>query len=383
MGIKLAIDVSRGRSGGAQAHIIGFLGEANPLFFGIVEVHIWAYSTLLEKLPDREWLVKHSDPKLEESLLTQILWQKYVLPKLIKKNKCDILLSTDAGTVMVYHPSVVMSRDMLPFERSEIKRYKSILPWLRLFILRFIQIRSLKKADGALFLTKYASDVIQTWSGPIKNFRIIPHGVGVNFKNNTRKHSWPKTGSRSIRCLYISNTAMYKHQWHVAEAFYLLRKAGYLVEIEFVGGGNGFSNKLLNEKLERLDPKGTFTKRVEFVAHESLPDKLASADLFVFASSCENMPNTLVEAMSCGLPIACSNLGPMPEVLRDGGVYFHPEDPKSIRDAVLSIIDNQELREKSAKKALIYAAEYSWKRCSAETLQYLVDTYNKASKKNI
>ena len=34
------------------------------------------------------------------------------------------------------------------------------------------------------------------------------------------------------------------------------------------------------------------------------------------------MPNTLVEAMASGLPIACSDRGPMPEVLGDGGVLF-------------------------------------------------------------
>ena len=57
---------------------------------------------------------------------------------------------------------------------------------------------------------------------------------------------------------------------------------------------------------------------------------LKRAHLFVFASSCENMPNTLVEAMASGLPIACSDRGPMPEILRDGGTYFDPENEVTI-----------------------------------------------------
>lgn len=381
MGIKVAIDASRGRSGGAKAHLIGFVEEAIPEAFGIDEIHVWSYNDLLQKLPERSWLLKHNHPDLEKSLLHQIKWQWFNLKKEVKKFGCQVVLSIDAGTVYVHHPSVVMSRDMLSFERSEIARYKRFFPWLRLFVLRFVQSYSLKKADGALFLTQYAADTIQTWSGAIPNYRVIPHGVGWQFKNNTRRFDWPNSSQRSIRCLYISNTAMYKHQWHVVEAFSLLRKEGYRVEIKFVGGGNGDSNKRLNECIQQFDPKGEFTSRVEFLPHNELPASLASCDLFVFASSCENMPNTLVEAMACGLPIACSNLGPMPEVLRDGGVYFHPEQPESIYSAVKLLIENSDERELLAARAKKYSEEYSWKRCSNETLNYLVDIYNESVKK--
>lgn len=381
MGIKLAIDVSRGRSGGAKAHLIGFIEEAVPEAFGIDEIHVWSYSDLLQNLPEKSWLIKHTRPDLEKSLMHQIKWQWFKLKKEVKKFGCHVVLSTDAGTVYVHRPSVVMSRDMLSFERSEIARYKRFLPWLRLFVLRFVQSYSLKKADGALFLTQYAADTIQTWSGAIPNYRVIPHGVGMQFKNNSRRFDWPKVGQRNIRCLYISNTAMYKHQWHVVEAFSILRKEGYPVEIEFVGGGHGDSNQRLNDSIQMFDPNGEFTRRVEFLPHKELPASLASCDLFVFASSCENMPNTLVEAMACGLPIACSNLGPMPEVLRDGGVYFHPEQPESIRNAVKLLIENSGERELLAAKAKKYSEEYSWKRCSNETLNYLVDIYNESVRK--
>lgn len=373
--------MSRGRSGGAKAHLIGFLEEANPKSFGIDEVHVWGYKELLDKLPSRVWLFKHSDIALEKSLIVQILWQRQKLRSEIKKHGCHVLLSTDAGTVYVHHPSVVMSRDMLSFERVEIARYKQIFPWLRLFLLRFIQSWSLKKADGALFLTQYAADVIQSWTGLISNYRIIPHGVGKNFKENQRANPWPRKGERPIRCLYISNTALYKHQWHVVKAFHLLRKEGYDVQIEFVGGGYGESKKRLDETIALLDPNGAYTKRVDFLKHHELPEKLSSADLFVFASSCENMPNTLVEAMACGLPIACSELGPMPEVLRDGGVYFYPEDPESIKQAIKQLIEKPEQRELFAAKARKFSEEYSWRRCSDETFQYLVDIYENSKKK--
>jgi glycosyltransferase involved in cell wall biosynthesis len=67
---------------------------------------------------------------------------------------------------------------------------------------------------------------------------------------------------------------------------------------------------------------------------------LLKSDIFVFASSCENMPNTLIEGMAAGLKIACSSRGPMPEVLKDAGYYFDPESPVSISKAIEQIILN-------------------------------------------
>jgi glycosyltransferase involved in cell wall biosynthesis len=376
MGIIVGIDASRGRSGGAKAHLIGIIKEMRPISLGVDEVHIWAFRRLLNLIPEQTWLIKHNPPQIERSLFHQIIWQRFRLTKEIEANKCDVLLSIDAGTVYVHHPSVVMSRDMLSFERTEINRYRYLSPeWLRLFLLRFVQIRSLKKADGALFLTKYASVTIQKWTGPIKNVRIIPHGVSANFKNNSQKIKWPYKGERPIHCLYVSNTALYKHQWHVISAISILREQGYNIQIELVGGGIGPSLKRLNKTILKLDPTQKFTLRREFVEHNQLPEILGKADLFVFASSCENMPNTLVEAMACGLPIACSDRGPMPEVLRDGGIYFNPEDPQSIARAIKDLINNSDLRTKLSLKTRQYSQEYSWSRCASETLIYLVDVY--------
>ena len=76
--------------------------------------------------------------------------------------------------------------------------------------------------------------------------------------------------------------------------------------------------------------------------------------------------------MCVGLPIACSNRGPMPEVLEDGGVYFDPENTQSIKRSIEKIIIDEELRNKIASKAKKKSEQYSWKRCANETIEYLL-----------
>ena len=137
---------------------------------------------------------------------------------------------------------------------------------------------------------------------------------------------------------------MYKHQWVVVKAIGHLRSRGYNIELTLAGGGSGRACVDCSRKRSRAPiPSGCSSNAWDFVQHDDLPGLLADANLFVFASSCENMPNTLVEAMAIGLADRVLRPGPMPEVLRDGGVYFDPEDCASIANAIETSSETQSL----------------------------------------
>lgn len=371
MGIVVGIDASRNRSGGAKVHLLGLLASGDPRALGIDRVHVWSYDALLDALPDAEWLVKHSPRALTGSLARQMLWQRRRLPIEAKEQGCDILLNTDAGTVCRFHPAVTLSQDMLSYEPGEMRRYRFSRMWLRLLALRYVQAWSLKDADGAIFLSRYAADVIQRMTGPLPRVAIVPHGVAGEFRAPPRAPSAGRGERGSIRCLYVSPLHLYKHQWQVVRAVGALRRRGYDVTLTLAGDGEGRPKALLEAELARTDPDRGFVSTPGFVPPADLPSLLASADIFVFASSCENMPNTLIEGMASGLPIACANRGPMPEVLADGGVYFDPEDAESIAAAIERLLVSSTLRASVARRAAELAMAYSWERCAAETWSFL------------
>lgn len=371
MGLVVGIDASRNRSGGARAHLLGILKDSDPVAHGIGTVHIWSYRALLDGLPDKPWLVKHNPPELEKSLLRQVWWQFWRLPHEARKNDCAILFNTDAGSVCRFRPAVTMSQDMLSYEPGEIQRFGLSKARARLIVLRILQSQSMRLADGVIFLTEYAAKVIQQTTGVLRRIAVIPHGVGRAFAERDSRPDWSLDPSRSVRCVYVSNAAMYKHQWVVVRAIAALRDRGLNMELVLAGGGAGRAARLLDDEIKRTDPAERFVKKLGFVPHDELPSLLANADLFVFASSCENMPNTLVEAMAIGLPIACSRRGPMPEVLQDGGLYFDPEDPDDIARTVETLIRDPSLRMGLARRAKTLSRQYSWARCGAETWSFL------------
>ncbi len=378
--LTIGIDASRNRSGGAVAHLIGILSEGDPVSFGISKVHVWAYQKLLDAIPERPWLIKHNPPALEQSMFKQLWWQRFGFPVEVKLTACQIVLNTDAGTISTVRPAVTMSRDMLSYEPGVIELFGFSRARLRLILLRYMQNRSLRAAAGAIFLTRYAAKVIQRSCGILPSIAYIPHGVGATFKQSHPVNEWPEAGLRPIQCIYVSNAELYKHQWVVVEAISLLRKRGNDLALKLVGGGKGPAQRLLLHAIAASDQGGKFVEQLAFLPQLELANHLAQADLFIFASSCENMPNTLVEAMAVGLPIACSNRGPMPEVLVDGGVYFDPADAESIAGAIEQIIQSPELRMNITQQAKVLSQQYNWKRCADETFTFIADTYLRIKK---
>ena len=298
-----------------------------------------------------------------------------MLSKEAARAGCQIMLNTDAGSISTFYPSVTMSRNMLPFESIESARYGWSLARIRLIFLRSLHARALSRAQGVIFLTNYASTVISRFCNDIINVRVIPHGVVENFRNVFKVKKVIQFKKKLIRVLYISNVAWYKHQWKVVEAIDLLRKAGYPAQLTLVGGGHGAPQKRLDDAIKKANYMAGFIDLCGHITQADLPRYFEASDIFVFASSCENMPNTLIEAMSTGIPIACSNRGPMPEILLDGGEYFDPENTQSIFEAIKRFLDDPNLARNKAKRSSELSRQYSWSRCREETCSFIVDSY--------
>jgi glycosyltransferase involved in cell wall biosynthesis len=304
----------------------------------------------------------------------------------LKQHGCDILFTSDASSLCRFSPVVVLSQDLLSYEPGVMASFGWSRARLRLLTIRYIQNAAFRRASGVIFLTQYAAKLIQSSCGLLSNICIISHGVNPRFlRAGESRASASKTfsiddRSHVIRCLYISNAALYKYQWVVIEAIGLLRQKGIAIELDLVGGGNGPAQDKINSQIAITDPLGHFIRQHPFVPHEALLTHLNSADIFVFASGCEAFGITLLEAMAMGLPIASSNRSSIPETLQDGGLYFDPERPSEIASAIERIILDPALRANLSKRANELANRYSWERCSSETWGFIVDTYRKIAR---
>lgn len=373
--MKVAIDASRVRSGGGVAHLIGILSASKEAPQGITEVHVWAYASLLARLPNFSWIIKHHAEAVEQSAIKQLYWQATKLADEIRLAGCDIMFAADASTLCRFKPMVVLNQNMLPYESGMVSIFGWTRERLRQHFIYRVQKRAFQAAEGNIFLTNHAATQVQAHTGMVSNPICIAHGVDELFTQTKHIAVWPAQAERAIRCVYVSPIYEYKYQWVVVRAIKLLRDRGVNIELDLIGGGGARARRILAKEISRCDPEGKFSRVEEFLPHSEIAARLAESDLFVFASGCETFGISLLEAMAVGLPIACSNRSSLPETLQSAGVYFDPEDEVSIASALEQLVHDASLRKKVSMKAQELAKAYSWQRCATETWRFLNTVY--------
>ena len=379
-GIVLGIDATNLRSGGGVTHLIELLNFAEPEKHNILKIIVWGGAQTLAKLPERSWLEKVNPVALNRGLLCRIWWQSFSLSRAAYSAGCNVLFVPGGSFVGNFRPIVTMSQNLLPFEWRELRRYGLVLLTFKFMLLRFTQSLSFKRADGLIFLTDWAKKTVLKVTGKLSGkTATIPHGLNPRFKFKPKKQRpiVEYTMSNPFRLLYVSIIDQYKHQWHVVEAVHALRAEGLPIILELVGPAYPPSLKRLQSVIARLDSEGLWVQYHGLVPYESLHLIYENADIGIFASSCENMPNILIETMAAGLAVACSNRGPMPEVLGDTGLYFDPEDPKDIAQAIRKLILSPELRAEKAKVSFERADQFSWACCADRTFSFLTTIAHK------
>ncbi len=384
--LTIGIDATNLRAGGGVTHLAELLRAAQPTLHGIERVVVWGGIPTLKLLDYRPWLDKRTSPALNQGLIQRTFWQRYGLSQAARDAGCDVLFVPGGSYAGNFHPVVTMSRNLLPFEMSELLRYGWSLLTLKLLLLRLVQSRSFRKADGVIFLTEYACDVVLRVTGKLRGQTcIVPHGLNPRFNKayKLQRAIAEYDDAHPFRVLYVSIIDQYKHQWHVVEAVAALRKHGLPIMLDLVGPAYPAALKRLNQTIDRVDVERLWVHYHGAIPFNKLHLRYADADLGLFASSCENMPNILLETMASGLPIACSNRGPMPEVLGQAGVYFNPEQPEDIARALRELIESPQTRTELARASYERVQEYSWLRCAKETFRFLVEIIQQRKKETI
>jgi hypothetical protein len=374
--MHLAIDAVNIRQGGGVTHLIQMLEAANPSKFGFSKVTIFTSAATAQLIPSYPWLIKRVEAWMDYGVVFRSLFLQWKIPAYLKQLKCDALFSP-GGTLPIFTDVVMvtMSQNMLPFDSGAAMTFgRFSFMRLKMFLLRYIQSGAFKRADGIIFLTQYARDQIENFLGNLRGSKIIiPHGVENRFFYQPRIQYPIGTYSlvKPFRLLYISIIMPYKHQVELALAIAKLRNSGVPVEIQFIGPSWGWYSKEFHLLLKKLDAEQKFLKYTGSAPFKDLHKFYRAFDAFIFASSCENLPNILIEAMAAGLPIASSNLGPMQEILGDSGIYFDPRNVSSIIEALGRLINDDALRRKLAMTGFEKSQTYSWEKNASKTFSFI------------
>lgn len=369
----LAIDASNIRHGGGITHLSQLLDHVNSSNQDFDKVFLWAGDSTLNRIPEKEWLVKKSHYLLNGNLVMRTIWQIFLLKKSFLAEFCSIIFILGGTFYFKFTPAVTFHQNLLPFEPKEILRYGLSLKIIKFNLLRIIQSSSFRRSTAIIYLSNFSKKVLERNIKKLPDGKIIYHGVEARFSQLPKKQK-PIEGYSNetpFKIVYISSIDHYKHQWNVVEAISILREEGFPISLDLYGVANKEPLKKLKRYIDKYDHDRKFINYVNEVDFSEIHHVYRNSDLSVFASSCETFGQIVLESMASGLPIACSDMSSMKEIIKDGCIYFNPLDSNEIAKAIKRLLVSEELRESISKKSYQYSKEFSWNDTSEKTFKYL------------
>lgn len=102
------------------------------------------------------------------------------------------------------------------------------------------------------------------------------------------------------------------------------------------------------------------------------------AKVFVFPSLYEGFGIPPLEAMASGCPVVSSNVASMPEVVGDAGLLVDPNNPYKLAEAVSSLIENEQVREKMIERGYNQVEKFHWK----DSAKIALEAFNELDNEN-
>lgn len=356
----VVINALSARLGGGKTYIVNMLKNLPA-----EGVHIHLFCGYDFEAQSRENLTVHHCMSYLDNPYIRLAWEYLFLSCYLLWCRADILFCPGGvvNTITLNSCKVVtMSRNMLPFDMAALKSLPSTFLRLKFKLMAQKILSSLKRADLAIFISNYAYEVISQHI-QVRNSIVIPHAVAdIFFEKNDE---WYGLNSKYI--LYVSRFEPYKNHDVVLREYALLPESVREEYKLLLVGGDGILSASTFKKLAR---KLGIMSQVVFlgsVKYEDLPSIYSSCTVFVFASSCENCPNIVLEAMVSGVPIISTDFKPMPEFLHDAALYFSPLTPGDLAAKINVFLSSESLRSSYGAAASKAAVAYRWERVARHT----------------
>lgn len=370
-------------SGGHAYELIKVLSKSNT-------IHVLTPKTpYTPKVDEDENIIIHRVPCMRSPGLLPISFSfisNVLARKIIKEHDIDIIQGHQWDSVIFPFPKnigFVFRSNITAIGVSEImKPLANGFQRVMYSVATFLDKLVCRRADRIIAVSDFIATELKKY-GIENKVDVIRNGV------NTHKFS-PKVSGNEIRRKYGlegSRVLLFSGRLVPSKGIEFLLKALPIVIREhpnvklMIAGGTTYSikNSLYSEynamlrKIVDSNDLNDFVISQGHVNFSRMPAYYAAADICVMPSVYEPLGNVSLEVLASGRPLIASRTGGIPEVVenRKNGILVPPKNPRALADALLELLDDEDLRKKIGRNARKKAETMSWDKVGRWVLRVL------------
>jgi glycosyltransferase involved in cell wall biosynthesis len=296
----------------------------------------------------------------------RVATEVFLLPGAAARAKVDLLhsLGTTSPPVVPGRPSVVTILDLI------YEAYPTTFPTAARWGLKALVGPAARRADRVITISAAVADDVHDRLR-VPRERLVPvllgHGMTVPDDVTPEAEVRERFGlgdGRIVLC--VSAALAHKNLARLLEAFARLGPEAADTRLVLAGRA-ALEHEALRADADRLgvSDRVTFTGWIDDPDLEGL---YGAASCCVYPSLYEGFGLPVLEAMTRGVPLACSNATSLPEVAGDAAVFFDPHDTAAIASAVGGLLADRERAAALVGAGRERAASFTWKRCAEGVL---------------
>ncbi|MFT0212209.1 glycosyltransferase family 1 protein [Pseudomonas sp. F1_0610] len=231
--------------------------------------------------------------------------------------------------------------------------------------------RTLKTADALITDSEYTrKELAEYFSWPLERIHTVPLASSPEFFPRAAHEVQPVLAEYGLEpgeySLYVGTIEPRKNLITLLDAYSRLpvnlRQRWPLI----LAGYKGWQSDAIHARIHQAEREG-WAKYLGFTPAEHLPLLYSGARLFVFPSHYEGFGLPVLEAMSSGVPVVCSNSSSLPEVVGDVALMTAPDDVAGFTDLLRRGLEDDNWRSQASAQGIDRAALFSWAGCAQAT----------------
>ncbi len=272
-------------------------------------------------------------------------------------------------------PWFISGKEIVTFHDLIHLRFPEYFGRLKVSVARHQILRVLKNAKKVIAVSESTErDLISLDHNVSDKIRVIYNGVSEFFKPLSRDHinSFLEKKGLGRYILYVGNRKPHKNLSGVLSTFSSVKNRFQDLKLVIIGDKKDETEEV-REKIKEL---GNKVIDIEYANDNELLKYYNGARVFFYPSLYEGFGFTPLEAMASGTPVITSNTSSLPEVVSNAAIMIDPNKNTEMVNALVRILESNNLRTELTEKGLKRAALFKWERCVEETYEIYRELVN-------